>query len=82
MPTETKVFSGHSFKLIQSGPWQPESFGVVDVEIVRTENKLEVFIDSHTEVPIQFEIDSYLWTGSRLLLKTKAVVRWILQATN
>ena len=82
MPTETKVFSGHSFKLIQSGQWQPESFGVVDVEIVKTENKLEVFIDSNTEVPIQFEIDSYLWTGKQLLLRTKDKVRWILQATN
>lgn len=79
---EVMVFSGYSFKLLQSGPWDPSSFGLVDITITKAETKLEVFIDSHTEVPIQFEINSYLWTGSRLLLRTKDKVRWVLKATN
>ena len=79
---EVTVFSGLSFKLLESGPWDPNSFGLVDITITKAETKLEVLIDLSTEVPIQFEIDSYLWTGSKLLLRTNDRVRWILQATN
>lgn len=79
---EATIFSGYSFKLFQSGPWDPRSFGLVDITIVRVDTKLEVFIDFHSEVPIQFEIDSYLWTGTKLLLRTKDKIRWVLKATN
>ena len=76
------VFSGYSFKLTQAGPWDPDSFGLVDINLTKIDTKLEAFIDPHTEVPIQFEIDSYLWTGSNLLLRTNDRVRWVLKATN
>jgi hypothetical protein len=79
---EVTVFSGYSFKLLESGPWDPNSFGLVDITITKAETKLEVLIDLNTEVPIQFEIDSYLWTGSKLLLRTKNRIRWVLKATN
>ena len=79
---EVTVFSGCSFKLLLSEPWDPNSFGLVDITIIKGEGKLEVLIDFQSEVPIQFEIDAYLWTGSRLLLRTNDKVRWILKATN
>jgi hypothetical protein len=79
---EVTIFSGYSFKLLEAGPWDPNSFGLVDINIIKDEDKLEVLIDFQSEVPIQFEIDSYLWTGTKLLLRTKDKIRWVLKATN
>jgi hypothetical protein len=79
---EVRLFLGFSFKVLMSGVWDPSSFGLVDLEIIKTEDGLEAFISSSSEVPVQFEIDSYLWTGTRILLRTNSIVKWILQTTN
>jgi hypothetical protein len=79
---EICVFQGFSFKVLSAGVWDPSSFGLVDIEIIKTSNGLEVFLSSGSEVPVQFEIDSYLWTGTRILLRTNSIVKWILQTTN
>lgn len=75
-------FTKESFRVIQSGPWDPKTFGVVAVQVDRVGDRLEALIDLDTEIPIQFEIDCYEWHGITLFLRTRGVIKWIFQALN
>lgn len=73
-------FYQEALRIIQSGPWNPDSFGVITLYITNEGGKLEAHIDLMSDNPIQFEIDCYYWIGSTLHLNTRGVVRWVFQA--
>lgn len=70
------------FHVIQSGPWDPATFGVVEVEVRESQDGLEAVIDSRTEPQIRFRIDAYELKGDVLFLRTNAARRWIFRALN
>lgn len=77
---QVEPFYQEALRVIQSGPWDPDSFGVVTLYITNESGRLEAHIDLMSDNPIQFEIDCYYWHGSTLNLNTRGVVKWVFQA--
>lgn len=77
---QVEPFYQEAMRIIQSGPWDADSFGVVSVYVTNEGGRLEAHIDLKSETPIQFEIDCYYWQGSTLNLNTRGVVKWVFQA--
>lgn len=77
---QVEPFYQEALRIIQSGPWDANSFGVVSVHVTNEGGRLEAHIDLNSDSPIQFEIDCYYWRGSTLNLATGGVVKWVFQA--
>jgi hypothetical protein len=77
---QVEPFYQEALRVIQSGPWDAASFGIVTLYLTNEEGQLEANIDLMSENPIQFEIDYYYWQGSNLYLNTRGVVKWVFQA--
>jgi len=73
-------FHQDALRVLQSGPWDPTTFGVVSVYVTEEGSHLEAHIDLMTENPIQFEIDCYEWRGTMLYLSTRGVMKWVFKA--
>jgi hypothetical protein len=77
---QVEPFYQEALRVIQSGPWDPNSFGVVQVYVTDEGGRLEANVNLMSDNPIQFEIDCYYWLGSMLYLKTRGVVKWVFKA--
>lgn len=73
-------FYYEALKVIQSGPWDPSTFGVVSIHTEKIDEGLKVYIDLHSDNPIEFEIDCYHWLGSRLYLTIRGATKWVFEA--
>lgn len=73
-------FYSEAMRVIQSGPWDSTTFGIVSVQVTTTKGRLEVYVDLTTENPIQFEIDCYHWLGARLYLTSRGTTKWVFEA--
>jgi hypothetical protein len=73
-------FYSKTMRVLQSGPWDPATFGVVSVRVTTDEGKLEVIIDLPGGTPVQFEIDCYHWLGSLLYLTSRGSTKWVFEA--
>jgi hypothetical protein len=83
MPTmQVTPFYYEALKVIQSGPWDPSTFGVVSIHTEKRDERMKVFINLYSDTPIEFEIDCYHWIGSRLYLTTRGVTKWVFEALN
>jgi hypothetical protein len=79
---QVEPFYYEAMRVIQSGPWDPVTFGTVSVQVTVDAGKLEASIDLMTETSIQFEIDCYHWLGSRLYLTSRGATKWVFEALN
>jgi len=75
----TQPFPPSSFNVVRSGPWDPKTFGIVQVSVVEKKGNLEAIIESEKDPQIYFKIKAYERQGSYLFLKTTAW-RWIFRA--
>jgi hypothetical protein len=73
-------FQQDALRVLQSGPWDPTTFGVVSVRVTNEGDRLEAHIGLVTDTPIQFEIDCYEWRGSMLYLSTRGSLKWVFKA--
>jgi len=70
-----------AFRVISAGPWDAETFGVVDVEVTQADKGLKVRFQERTGgAPIEFTADTYERRGLLVFLRTNAVTKWVLQA--
>lgn len=70
-----------AFRVISAGPWEPETFGILDVEVRQARKGLKVrFQERDGGPPIEFLADSYERRGLLVFFRTNAIVKWILQA--
>lgn len=77
---QVEPFYQEALRVIQAGPWDAASFGIITLYLTSEGGKLEASIDLMSDNPIQFEIDCYYWQGSNLYLNTRGVVKWVFQA--
>lgn len=69
-----------TFRVIEAGPWDAKTFGVVDVEVTLGDDGLEARIQERGGAPIEFTIDDYQWLGDVVVFRTNAARKWIFQA--
>lgn len=69
------------FRVIHAGPWESETFGLVEAEVVHTADGLEARLHEPGKGPmIKFRIDAYERRGDLVFFRTNAVRKWILRA--
>jgi len=69
------------FRVIHAGPWEPETFGIVEAEVLHTADGLEARLCEPCKGPmIRFRIDAYERHGDLVFFRTNATRKWILRA--
>jgi hypothetical protein len=70
-----------AFRVISAGPWDVETFGILDVEVVKAPKGLKVRLQERSGgAPIEFLADACERRGILVFLRTNAVTKWVLQA--
>lgn len=77
-----KTMSKTAFRVIHAGPWEADTFGVVDAEVVQTKaGGLEARLQERGRGPlIRFSVDEVTRSGDLVVLRTNAARKWILRA--
>lgn len=76
----SKTMKKSAFRVIAAGPWDPETFSVVDAEVVSEEDGLEARVQERGGPLISFEVDGFEWRGDLVVFQTNAARKWILRA--
>jgi len=70
-----------AFRVISAGPWDAETFDVVDVEVSQARTGLKVRFQERTGgPPIEFSAEACERRGILVFLRTNAVTKWVLEA--
>lgn len=61
-----------AFLVVKAGPWDPEQFSLVTVEVRRRSRTLVAIIRERSGSPIRFKIDGYEHAGGLLRFRINA----------
>lgn len=69
------------FRVLSAGPWDHGTFNLVDVEIVKGQEGLEVHVsDRITQMAVEFTVPGYTWEKDQLIPQTGYTRKWVFQA--